>query len=114
METPLPNHPWQLLAADLFNLEGTNYFVMVDCLSRYVEVKSLTSTTAANVVAALKCIFSRQRVPTILITDNGPQFRCKEIVEFVELYGFHHQRSSPHYPQSYSQAQWAVRTINSF
>ena len=111
METPLPNHPWERVAADLFELKGTNYIVVVDYFSRYVEVKSLTSTTAANVVAALKSIFSRHGVPTILMTDNGPQFSCKEMAEFAELYGFHHQTSSPHYPQSNGQAERAVRTV---
>ena len=79
-------------------LKGTNYILVVDYFSRYVEVKSLTSTTAANVVTALKSIFSRHGVPVILMTDNGPQFSCNEMAEFAELYGFHHQTSSPHYP----------------
>ena len=76
-----------------------------------MQVKSLTSTTAANVVAALKSIFSRHGVPTILMTDNGPQFSCKEMAEFAELYGFHHRTSSPHYPLSNGQGEWTVRTV---
>ena len=31
--------------------------------------------------------------------------------EFAELYGFHHQTSSPHFPQSNGQTEWAVRTV---
>ena len=111
LEMPLPDHPWERVAADLFQLKGTNYIVVVDYFSRYVEVKSLTSTTAANVVAALKSIFSRHGVPVILMMDNGPQFNCNEMAEFAELYGFYHQTSSPHYPQSNGQAERAVRTV---
>ena len=86
------------MAADLFELKGTNYIVVVDYFSRYFEVKSLAFTTAATVVVALKSIFSSHGVPVILLTDNGPQFNCKEMAEFGELYGFHHHTSSPHYP----------------
>ena len=93
------------MAADLFELKGTNYIVVVDYFSTYVEVKSLTSTTAANIVVALKSIFVRHGVPTILMTDNDPQFSCKEMAGFAELYGFHHQTSSPYYPQSNGQAE---------
>ena len=96
LETPLPNHQWKRVAANLFELKGTIYIVVVDYFSRYVEVKSLTSTTAANVVVALKSIFSRHGVPLILMMDNGPQFSCSEMAEFAELYGFHHQTSSLH------------------
>lgn len=113
LETSLPNHPWERVAADLFELKGTNYIVVVDYFSRYVEVKSLTSTTATNVIVALKSIFSRHGVPVTLMTDNGPQFSCSEMAEFAELYGFYHQTSSPHYPQSNGQAERAVRTVKS-
>ena len=61
LETPLLN-PWKRVAADLLGLKGTNYIVAVDYFSRCVEVKSLTYTTAVNVVAALKSIFSRHGV----------------------------------------------------
>ena len=36
---------------------------------------------------------------------------CNEMAEFAELYGFHHQTSSLHYPQSNGQAERAVRTV---
>ena len=96
MEIPFPNYPWERVAVDLFELKGTNYILVVDYFSRCVEVKSHSSTTAAIVVAALKTILSRHGVPTVLMIDNGPQFSCKEMAEFSELYGFHHQTSNPH------------------
>jgi len=91
LETILTDRPWESVAADLFGyMVVVSYIVVVDYFSRYMEVKSLTSTTSANVVIALKSIFSRHGVPAILMTDNGPQFNSSEIAEFAELYGFHH------------------------
>ena len=40
-------------------LKGSVYLVVVDYFSRYIEVKQMTSTTAAKVIEALKSVFSR-------------------------------------------------------
>ena len=71
----LPKHPWEKVASDLFELDKTNYILVVDYFSRYVEVQRLTSTSASSVIAALKsnffsprstiCIGQRQWSPVI-------------------------------------------------
>lgn len=38
---------------------------------------------------------------TVLVSDNGPQYACREMKEFS---GFHPITNSPHYPQSNGQA----------
>ena len=50
MSTPLPDHPWEKLATDLFHLNGSNYILLIDYYSRYVEVQKLTNTTSAGVI----------------------------------------------------------------
>ena len=74
-------------------------------VSHYMEVIKLTSTTSNAVIAGIKSIFSRYGMPELLITDNGPQYACKEIKEFAEKYKFKHTTSSPHFPQSNGQAE---------
>ena len=101
---------WERVAADLFELKKEAYLLIVDYYSRYVEVKKLTSTTAASVVTVLKSIFARHGIPATMISDNGPQFACREMKEFAETYGFHHITSSPLYPQANGQAERAVKT----
>ena len=34
----LPKHPWEKVASDLFELDKTNYVLVVDYFSRYMEV----------------------------------------------------------------------------
>ena len=107
----LPEYPWQKLGSDLFELQGKHYLLMVDYFSRYVEVIKLTSITSNPVIAGMKSIFSRYGIPELLITDNGPQYVCKEFKEFAEKYEFKHTTSSPRFPQSNGQAERTIQTV---
>jgi len=113
LQPPLPRYPWERVAADLFQLKGKSYLLVVDYFSRYVEVQTMTSTTAASIVTALKAIFSCHGIPAIFMSDNGPQFVAQEMKEFAELYGFEHITSSPHYPRSNGLVERNVKTVKS-
>ena len=109
--SPLPQYPWQVIASDLFELEGNHYLVVVDYFSRYPEVIRMTSTTSAAVITALKSIFSRHGIPEIVRSDNGPQYASREFTAFAASYGFQLVTSSPRYPQSNGQAERTVKTV---
>jgi hypothetical protein len=49
-------------------------------------------------------------IPDVLISDNGPQFCCKQIKEFSQKWEFIHVTSSPVYPQSNGGVERAVQT----
>ena len=107
----LPLFPWQMVAADIFQLGDIHYLLVVDYFSRYPEVVKLTSTTSTAVVTILKSIFSRHGIPEVLRSDNGPQFDSQEMSAFASSYGFQHKTSSPHYSQSNGQAERAIKTV---
>ena len=107
----LPEYPWQSIAADIFNLRGTEYLVVVDYFSRYPEVIQLRSTSSQSVINSLKAIFARHGIPENLRTDNGPQFSSHEFTEFARSYQFAHTTSSPHFPSSNGQAERTVQTV---
>ena len=111
ISTPLPQHPWQVVGTDLFELHGSNYLLAVDCFSRFPELIKLTSTTSSAIIPALKSIFSRHGIPQTLQSDNGPQFDSKEMAVFATSYGFLHETSSPYFPQSNGQVERTVRTV---
>ena len=110
--SPLPSRPWQKAAADLFELNKAhyNYLIVVDYFSRYPEVTKLTSTTSDKVINVLKSIFARHGIPSVLVTDNGPQFSSYEFKKFASIYSFKHITSSPRYPQSNGLMERAVGT----
>ena len=96
----IPDYPWQQLAADLFQLKGADYLVIVDYFSRYPEVHKLTTTTSQSIINSLKTVFTRHGIPETLRTDNGPQFSSQQFAEFAKQYDFTHTSSSPHFPAS--------------
>lgn len=111
MPTPLPIHPWEKVGADLFELRGNSYLVVVDYFSRYPEILKLSTTTSKSIIIALKSIFARHGIRSIFMSDNGPQFISKEMQEFAITYSFQHITSSPWYQQSNGLAERMVKTV---
>ena len=70
-----------------------------------MEVQRPTNTSASSVIAALKSIFSRHGVPSVFVSDNGPQYDSKEVKEFAGYYYFKHITKSPYHPQSNGLAE---------
>ncbi|XP_060082370.1 uncharacterized protein LOC132561685 [Ylistrum balloti] len=62
-------------------------------------------------IVHLKSIFSRHRIPDVLISHNGPQYASEVFVRFAKEFGFQHVTSNQRYAQSNSEAERAVQTI---
>ena len=58
-----------------------------------------------------KSIFARHGIPSVLFSDNGPQFNSTAFKEFSSLYHFQHITSSPRYPQSNGLAELTVKIV---
>lgn len=69
--------------------------------------------TSLKIIENLKCVFSRQGIPDVVMSDNGPEFSSRIFREFSQLWKFQHITSSPRYPQSNGQVERAVQTIKS-
>lgn len=111
MSHPVPDLPWQKLGADLFELNGKSYLILVDYYSKFMEVDELQTTHASSVVKCCKHQFARHGIPETIHSDNGPQFTAKEFGQFCKFYGIQHTSSSPRYPQSNGLAERSVQTI---
>ena len=109
--TKMPNRPWERVATDLFEWQKSQYLIVVDYYSRYIEVAKLTSTSSPEVIKHLKSVFARHGIPEVIMSDNGPQYSSEQFTDFADQYGFTHITSSPKYPQSNGAAERAVRTI---
>lgn len=107
----VPSRPWVKLGADLFELDGQSFLVIVDYHSGFVELDVLSKTTSGAVIRMLKAQFARHGIPELLITDNGPQFASAKFQDFARQWDFEHRTSSPAYPQSNGRAENAVKTV---
>lgn len=110
ISTPLPERPWQYIAADIADYNNQQYLITVDYFSRYIEIDRLKSMTSSSVITVLKNLFARWGIPASLKTDNGTQFTAEEFRKFTQDWDFTHTTSSPHHPQSNGEAERAVAT----
>ena len=83
----------------------------IDYYTNFIEVDSMTTTTASHVITKLKGHFARYGIPRKLVSDNGPQFRSHKFKSFTKRWGIEHITSSPGHPQANGKAEAAVKII---
>ena len=107
---PVPERPWDKVGTDLFTIHGRDYLITVDYFSGYFEVDYLPDTASETVISKLKQHFARYGVPSVLISDNGPQYTSGKFHQFSVLWDFNHQRISPGNSKANGCAEAAVKT----
>ena len=107
----MPANPWQKVGTDLFVWDNATYLLVVDYYSHFIEIAKLSRTTSQGVIDHLKSIFARHGIPQVVVSDNGPQYASSLFKDFANQYGFHHNTSSPRYPQANGEAERAVQTV---
>ena len=94
-----PDGLWQVLATNLFHLDGNDYVIVIDYYLNIPFLRRLTSnSTSATVISAVKQLFGEHGIPHKLLSDNGPQYDYVEFRTFAADWGFKHVSSSPRYP----------------
>ena len=94
------------------NMMGSILIVM-DNFSRYIELVELHSKTAEHVIVALKSIFARRGIPTVVCSDNGPYYAATSFQQFAIAYSFQNISSSPRSPQAHGEAERGLQIANS-
>ena len=107
----LPREPWEAIAADLFELNKENYLIVADIYTKFPILRKLRSTHSSSIIQTLKEIFSEHGIPRHFHSDNGPQFSATSFAQFAASWGFQHNTSSPHYPQSNGFIERQIQTI---
>ena len=62
MPASFPDRPWKKVGTDLFEWKRSNYLLVIDYYSRYIQVAKLTSTSSNGVIQHSKSIFSPLKI----------------------------------------------------
>ena len=104
-----PKYLWQVVGTDLFELNKSNYLLVVDYFSKYPEVLQLTSTMSYPLWSLCSRDMGCPRLSRAITDHNTLQ--QSSWVSQAHNYGFQHLTSSPKFPQSNGQAEQSVQTI---
>ncbi|XP_070049564.1 uncharacterized protein [Nicotiana tomentosiformis] len=114
-----------ILEIDIFDVWGINFIgpfvsscgntyilVVVDYISKWVEVVALPNNEARSVMAFLKKnIFTRFGTPMAIINDEGSYFCNKAFDTLLSKYGVTHKVSTPYHPQASGHVEVSNREI---
>ena len=108
-----PSCPWQICATGIFTLNGMGYFILVDFYSKVILVHKLPTgqSNSAKVIHILEEWFCDHGTPEVLHTDNGLQYASAVFEDCSIEWGFTHETSSPHYPQSNGFVESCVKIV---
>lgn len=106
----IPNKPFMKIGIDIADYRGTNYLVIVDYFSRWIEAIKITSKSSTTIIHKLKEVFSRFGIPKTVISDNVP-LNSQEFKHFSCEWGFEIVTSSPYYPKSNGLAEKGVGIV---
>jgi len=106
----VPELPWLKVAADIFEIRGQSFLLIVDYMSKFPEVLNIKDKTASTVIAKMKAVYARHGIPKELVCDHVP-FASYEMKKFAAEWGIKLTHSSPAYPQSNGLAERTIKTI---
>ena len=94
--------PWQRVHVDYAGeFLGEYWLLVVDSYSKWPEViRMRQNTTAPATIRALRSIFSRNGVPCVLVSDQGPQFISDLFEQFTKSNGVSHILCPTYSPKS--------------
>ena len=112
IQKPKPDRPFQEIAVDLCTYAGHDYLIVVDCYTDWPAILPMDhDTTTPKLITALRQSFCRTAIPDVLWSDGGPQFTSNKFKDFSQQWGFLHNISTPHYPQSNGKIEATVKSM---
>ncbi|XP_063535549.1 uncharacterized protein K02A2.6-like isoform X1 [Cydia strobilella] len=109
---PWPTRAWTRVHVDFLGpFHGKTYLIVVDAMSKWVEVFQVPSTAAVTTIEKLTELWARWGIPKQLISDNGPPFTSTEFSNFLALDGVEHIFTAPYHPASNGASENSVKVI---
>ena len=107
-----PSRPWSRLHLDFAGpFMGHMFLIVIDAYSKWLEVCVMSTTTSTAIISALRSVFARFGLPSIIVSDNARNFTSSEFEQFLSVNGVKHMVSSPYHPSSNGLAERAVQSF---
>lgn len=108
----LPTKPFERIHADFAeNFMGTNFLIIIDAYSKWVDVYQQTRLTSSETIKNLSKCFANYGIPLQLHTDNGSAFTSQEFDEFAAYLGIKHTTNPAFSPRTNGIAERMVQTF---
>jgi hypothetical protein len=109
------------MAADLISLPTSprgfvGCLVLVDHYSKWVTAVPIKNKSGETILKAFhdQIFPSLIRIPTNILTENGPEFTCTKFSEFLMQSNVNHKLTTPYCPSSNGAIERVNRTIKNF
>ena len=85
---------------DTFCYKKATHLLVVNYVSRFVDIVILAQSTPSDVILHQRSIFAQHGTPETVMSDNGTHDASQEFSRFADDEGLALCTSSPHFPQS--------------
>ena len=106
-----PSRIWQRLYIDFAQKGRTNFLVVIDSYSKWLEVFEMRSTSAESTCDTLRTLFASFGLPEEIVSDNGPQFTSSVFKFFLKRNGVKQTLTPPYHPASNGAAKRSVQIL---
>jgi len=103
--------PFKRIHIDFFDFAGKKFLLMIDSLSRWLQVEQVHSTKASKTIIKLNNMFNFIGLPEVIVLDNRPPFTSIEFIDWCRRNNIQVVRTPPYHPQSNGLAKRAVREV---
>lgn len=103
--------PMDRVHLDFLYLQGKDYLIMTDIFTKWPEVAEMKISNSGSVIEKLREIFARFGLPNKIVSDNGPQFRSEEFIQFCKNNMIRFVTSPPYHPATNGSAENAVKSL---
>jgi hypothetical protein len=106
LSTTVASEPFDVVAVDTvgplpIDSNGNRYVIaVIDCFTRFVELRATASPTAQAAVTVLLDVFARYGAPRALRSDQGSQFTARLVEQFLKEVGTAHQLTFAYHPEA--------------
>lgn len=104
----VPSLPFVKIGIDIMDFKRKSYLVIYDYMSKWLDIKPISSKSSQCIINVLTDVFSCFGIPLEVVADHVPfdSLQCKQ---FASEWGFKFIYSSPRYPKSNGMSERGVQ-----